>query len=294
MERTKNKLYILVSTLLVLSIFSAALFGVKVIYMLLAAIVSASVFEFIFAFVKKEKMNYIEWLVTPILFVMFLPVTVPIWLVICGTIFAVVFGKLLFGGAGKYVFSPALVGILFVTISFLPLMNNSEFTVNLLKGGQNIGGYKDLLFGNSNGMVGETFRFLIIFLGIILIIFDVIDWKIPVFFIGSFVLITAFAGQVGMKNIADPIDSVLVGTLLLGAFFAAPDEATIAKYPVGRAIYGIGLGFFTFLIRNFSAYPEGTVFAIIIMNMLAPLIDKIEEPRKVAKTEVLETVGEEA
>lgn len=248
--------------------------------MLIAAILSGAVFEVAFALVKKEKMNYIEWLVTPILFVMFLPVTVPIWLVISGTIFAVLFGKLLFGGAGKYVFSPALVGILFVTISFLPLMNNADFTANLLKAGSSIGTYKDLLLGNTNGMVGETFRLLIIGLGVVLILFKVIDWKIPFFYILSFFLITYLAKAFGMQGVSDPLDSLFVGTLMLGAFFAATDEATIAKYPIGRVIYAVGLGFFTFLIRTMSAYPEGVVFAIIIMNMLAPLIDKIEEPRK--------------
>lgn len=280
MRDTNKKLYIFVTTLLVLSLFSIAIFGIKVLYMLIAAILSGAVFEVAFALVKKEKMNYIEWLVTPILFVMFLPVTVPIWLVISGTIFAVLFGKLLFGGAGKYVFSPALVGILFVTISFLPLMNNADFTANLLKAGSSIGTYKDLLLGNTNGMVGETFRLLIIGLGVVLILFKVIDWKIPFFYILSFFLITYLAKAFGMQGVSDPLDSLFVGTLMLGAFFAATDEATIAKYPIGRVIYAVGLGFFTFLIRTMSAYPEGVVFAIIIMNMLAPLIDKIEEPRK--------------
>lgn len=280
MRDTNKKLYIFVTTLLVLSLFSIAIFGIKVLYMLIAAILSGAVFEVAFALVKKEKMNYIEWLVTPILFVMFLPVTVPIWLVISGTIFAVLFGKLLFGGAGKYVFSPALVGILFVTISFLPLMNNADFTANLLKAGSSIGTYKDLLLGNTNGMVGETFRLLIIGLGVVLILYKVIDWKIPFFYILSFFLITYLAKAFGMQGVSDPLDSLFVGTLMLGAFFAATDEATIAKYPIGRVIYAVGLGFFTFLIRTMSAYPEGVVFAIIIMNMLAPLIDKIEEPRK--------------
>lgn len=281
MNESNKKLYIFLATLLTLSAFSTAIFGVKVLYMLLVSIGIAFLFEFIFAKVKKQKTNFLEWLVTPILFVMFLPVSVPLWLVLWGSLFGVLFGKLLFGGAGKYVFSPALVGILFVTISFPQLMIDPNASASLLKTGGFIGKYKDLLMGNSVGALGEVFRLLIIFLGIILIAYKVIDWKIPVFYIISLFLFTAFANQVGMKNVADPIDSLLVGSLLLGAFFAATDDATIAKYPVGRVIYGVGLGFFTFIIRNFSAYQEGVVFAIIIMNMLAPLIDKIEEPRPV-------------
>lgn len=292
MKKDNKKLIIYTIALLVLSAFSVALFGIHVLYLLIAAVGSAFIIEFVFAKGRKQAINMLDWLTTPILFVLFLPATAPIWMVISGTIFAVLFGKALFGGEGKYIFNPALVGILFVTISFPQEMNNmwllpgaafesasSASSAFILKSGGTLN-FMELLMGQTAGSIGEVFRLLIIFLGIILIVTKTIDWKIPFYFIGSFFFLTAFAGFAGIAKAADPINSVFVGTLLLGAFFVAGDEPTIAKYPKGRVLYALGLGLITFAIRTFSAFPEGVVFAIILMNSIAPLIDKWEEPKE--------------
>lgn len=287
-QENDKKLLIYLVSIFILSIFSIAIYGMYVFYMMLTAIGIAFVIEFAFAKIRKKKMNIANWFVTPLLFVLFLPAKAPIWLVIYGTAFAVLFGKAVFGGDDNYVFNPAMVGLLFVTVSFPQQMTNQWYhTVNGLVGADNSanilynGGTVNIiqqLMGESAGTIGEVFRLLIILLGLFMIAFKAIDWKVPTFFIGSYFLFSMFGKFAGL-NVLDPVQSIFVGTVLLAAFFVAPDEPTIAKYPLGRVLYGIGLGLFTFIIRNFSSFSDGIIFVIVIMNTIAPLIDKIEEPK---------------
>lgn len=257
--KKKNKLLIYVISLLILNIFAIALTSFNTFWLLLASVISAFVIELLFALIRKKKINILNWLVTPLLFVLFIPASAPIWLPIYGTMFAVLFAKAIFGGDDYYVFNPAMVGIVFVSISFPVQMPNM------------VG---DLI------LVNETFRLLILFLGFILIAFKVIDWKIPIVFLGTFFFLTAFFKLLNVGSL-DPLTSVYSGTVLLGAFFVATDEPTVAKYPLGKIIYAVGLALMVFVIRTFSSHPDGLPHSILLMNMLAPLIDKIEEPKQI-------------
>ncbi len=253
----KYKLLIYVISLFILNVFSIAMTNFNTFWLLLSSILSAFVIEILFAYIRKKKINILNWLVTPLLFVLFIPANAPIWLSIYGTMFAVLFAKAVFGGDDYYIFNPAMVGIVFVSISFPAQMPN--MVVDLI-------------------LVDETFRLLILFLGFILMAFKVIDWKIPVIFIGTFFFLTAFFKLLDIGSL-DPLTSVYSGTILLGAFFVAVDEPTVAKYPLGKVLYAIGLGLMVFVIRTFSSHPDGLPHSILLMNMLAPLIDKLEEPK---------------
>lgn len=255
--REKDKRLIFVISLFILNAFNIAFSSFQAFYLIVTAVLSAFTIEFLFAYVRKKKIDVIRWLITPLLFVLFIPANAPIWLAIYGVMFAVLFGSALFGGEDYYIFNPAMVGIVFVSISFPQEMPN--MIVELL-------------------LVNDIFRLLIIFLGIILIIFKVIDYKIPLIFLGTFFFLTAFFKEFGIG--LDPLTSLYSGTILLGAFFVATDEPTISKYPLGRILFAVGLGLIVFVIRTFSSHPDGLPHSILLLNMLAPLIDKIEEPKE--------------
>ena len=143
--------------------------------------------------------------------------------------------------------------------------------------------HMQLLLGNVPGSAGETFRIGIIVLGILLIIFKVIDWRIPVVFIGTVFLINLVGNLIDNTRFSDPLLSILTGALLLGAFFLATDPVTSPVYPYSKIFYWIGLGIITVIIRNFGAFNEGVMFAIILLNAISPLLDTMKINRRHAE-----------
>lgn len=295
----EQKRLIFVIALLIVSVFSIAMFGIKVFYLLLASIGASFVVELAFVYFRKKPIEVTRWLITPMIIVLFLPLATPIWMAAVTTAFAVFFGSALFGGEDNYLFVPAMLGVVFVTISFPIHMTTMwsgpgslsaltpQNTATILKAG-GVLNIKDLLMGNSVGSIGEGFRLLLILLGLGLMALKVVDWKVPTFYLGSYFLFTTFGKMVGIEGVMDPVNSLFVGTVILTAFFVAVDEPTMAQYPLGKILYGIGLGLFTFLVRTFSNYSDGTMFVILIMNALAPLIDKIEAPKVIEEDDTLE------
>ena len=242
------------------------------------------------------------WMVTPLVFALLMPPTAPLWMVAIGSSFGTLFGKMLFGGLGKNLFNPALVGVLFITFAFPVLMNtewldpvtniiSSSTPISLLQAkGGSLGAftYSQLLLGNVPGALGETFRLGMIFLGIALIVLKVIDWKLTIsllatVFILNLVGLLLFPGS----NFKDPIASLLVGGLMFYSVFIVTDPVTAPYQPIAKILYGIGVGILTVIIRNFATWPEGLIFAVIIMNAVAPMLDtlKINErkPMEVTK-----------
>jgi Na+-transporting NADH:ubiquinone oxidoreductase subunit B/electron transport complex protein RnfD len=242
------------------------------------------------------------WMVTPLVFALLMPPTAPLWMVAIGSSFGTLFGKMLFGGLGKNLFNPALVGVLFITFAFPVLMNtewldpvtniiSSSTPISLLQAkGGSLGAftYSQLLLGNVPGALGETFRLGMIFLGIALIVLKVIDWKLTIsllatVFILNLVGLLLFPGS----NFKDPLASLLVGGLMFYSVFIVTDPVTAPYQPIAKILYGIGVGILTVIIRNFATWPEGLIFAVIIMNAVAPMLDtlKINErkPMEVTK-----------
>lgn len=301
-ELSNRNIFILLSALFVLLIYGTVVFGLKAIWIALVSYVAAVIVEWTFAKIRKKKMG-LSFLITPLIFALMMPVTMDLWIVAVGSAFGVFFGKMIFGGQGKNIFNPALVGVLFVTVSF-PLQMNTRWLnpetdlvaavtplISLNKALPMDYSMMDLLLGHVPGVIGETFRLGIIVLGLLLIILKVIDWRIPLSLIGTLFVIT-FLGNILLPNyFIDPVYSLLVGGLMFAAFFVATDPVSMPIKSWGRIIYGVGIGLLTVIIRNFATFPEGLTFSIVIMNAIAPLIDSlfVKEEIKEDETHELES-----
>jgi Na+-transporting NADH:ubiquinone oxidoreductase subunit B/electron transport complex protein RnfD len=289
----KQNLYLFAFALAVLLIIGTVNFGLHILLLTAVSFAVSSIIEFAFARLRKKPFDP-EWMITPMLVVLILPPAVPAWLVGIATFFAVFFGKNIFGGSGKYIFSPALVGALFVLISFPVQMATSW----LSQGGDLFTGatpllslfrganpypftYGQLLLGEAPGVVGETFRLGVLVLGGLLLMLKVRDWKVPVSYLGFFFVLTGLSYLLFDWG-RDPVFSLLTGGILFGAIFIASDPVLAPQTSFGKVLYGFGLALLTFVIRFFGTYAEGVTFAVILMSAVSPLIDsmtvkKVEE-----------------
>lgn len=295
----KKNTYIFTGALAILLIVAAFIFGWYVLAIAAVSYAASFIVEILFSKFRKKELDY-GWMVTPLLIALLMPPAIPLWTVGIAAFFGVFFGKNIFGGSGKYIFSPALVGYLFVLISFPAQMATAWIdpqTADLFTGATSLNlfnrglpiGYNmfDLLMGNTIGTLGETFRLGIIVIGILLMVLKVSDWRIPLSYLGSFFVITGIAFLIWPDSIGkDPVLSLLLGSILFGAFFIAIDPVTAPVTGKGRIIYGIGLGLLTFIIRNFGTFHEGVTFTIIIMNAISPLIDNKTVKKTVTSEEV--------
>jgi Na+-transporting NADH:ubiquinone oxidoreductase subunit B/electron transport complex protein RnfD len=280
--------WIFTGALIILLIAGIIIFGLNVLLLASVAIVVSLIIEFAFSKMRKKPFDK-EWLITPLLVVLILPPGVPVWLVAIATFFAVFFGKNIFGGSGKYIFSPALVGYVFVLISF-PV----DIATNWIQpGGDLFTGVtplrsllgtttpypytvSELLLGGAPGASGETLRIAVMILGVLLLIFKVRDWKSTTSFLGFFFVMTAISYLLFKDGFArDPFLSLITGGLLFGAFFIASDPVLTPENSWGKVIYGFGLALITFVIRFFGTFPEGVMFAILLMSAVSPLIDNL-------------------
>ena len=242
-------------------------------------------------------------IVTGLLLAMSMPPLTPWWMALIAGFIAIALGKMIFGGLGWNLFNPALVGRAFVLLSWAGEMSKlpekgwyrtldvaGTETLDAISGATRLaiaaadraadGGYgfdlaaqyRPLLVQNLEGSLGEVSAVLLILGGVLLIARGIIDWRIPVGYIGAMGLLSWAFGS-------DPIFHVLAGGVLLGAFFMATDYVTSPMRKNARLIYGIGCGLFNAVGRFYGAMPEVTTFAILFMNGLAPLIDKAFVPR---------------
>ena len=223
---------------------------------------------------------------------------------IIGSAFAIIIGKQIFGGLGFNVFNPALVARVFLLISWPVQMTSwpkpstifSKASVDAATAATPLGLLKtelvlknnigeaanisiiDMIIGNIGGSLGEVSAILLLLGGIFLIYRGYISWHIPASFIGTVIIISGVFWIIDPARYANPLFHVLTGGLLLGAFFMATDYVTSPITSRGMLIFGFGCGFITILIRLFGAYPEGVSFAILLMNIVTPLIDKYIRP----------------
>ncbi|MDR4509419.1 MAG: RnfABCDGE type electron transport complex subunit D [Candidatus Brocadiaceae bacterium] len=220
-----------------------------------------------------------------------LPPQAPLWLVGLGAAMAIVFRNVL-GGVGKNLVNPAMFSRLFLTICFPSLLvagyqapfvgipNLETFRYGLdavthatpltaFKSDGVVTSYFSLLMGTANGSLGETCRLALILTGLWLIKIRVVNWRLPVSYMASVVVFSGFFSLVLDRPVAPPLFQLLSGGLILAAFFMATDPITTTYNQKAKWIYGIGCGFVTVLIRIFTALPEGAMFAILLMNLLA-------------------------
>ena len=258
-----------------------------------------------YCFHKKNTVTDFSAIVTGLLLAYNLPSSMPLWMILIGAFMAIVVGKLCYGGLGKNIFNPALVGRVFLFISFPVQMTSwpkPEFlkfldldgqtgatTLGILKhlDGQtsatylnaHLPNYFDMFIGNIGGCIGEVSAFALL-LGLAYMLWRrVITWHIPFYYIATVFVITGLMWLITGDVRYEPVTHILSGGLMLGAIFMATDYTTSPMSKKGQVLFAVCCGILTVIIRLYSAYPEGVSFAILIMNAFVPLIDKYIKPR---------------
>lgn len=263
-------------------------FGLRAIGVIVTCIVFAVGSEWIFK--KMRGRPFVmdgSAVVTGLLLALILPPTLPLWIAAIGAIFAIGISKEVFGGLGYNVFNPALAGRAFLMVCFAQPLTTwvapTYFRPDAITTATPLGEsfiippdkaafYRDLFMGNIGGSIGETSFLLCLIGGLILILLKIIDWRIPLAFLGMvFVMALLFK--------ADPWVHLFSGGLALGAFFMATDYVTSPVTGPGRLVFGAGCGIMTVLIRELGAMPEGVCFSILIFNAVTPLIDRHIQPK---------------
>ena len=275
------------------TLFGIYNFGVKAALLVAISIASAVLTEFLFEKICKKKVTVgdLSAVVTGLLLALNLPVSVPWWIPVVGSVFAILVVKMLFGGLGQNFMNPALAGRCFLLISFSSLMTNFECAaysgptpLASLKAGEGVN-VMDMIIGRTAGTIGETSMIAIVIGACILILAGIIDLKVPVSYLVSFVLFVALFASLSGRTVTGPYLSAQLagGGLMLGAFFMATDYVTRPITRKGQYVYGIVLGFLTAIFRIFGASAEGVSYAIILGNLLVPLIEKFTMPRAFGK-----------
>lgn len=266
-------------------------FGLKALILIVAAIVSAVFFEWLYEKITKKPVTIsdLSAVVTGLLLAMNLPASAPVWVPIVGSAFAIIFAKQLFGGLGQNFINPALAGRAFLLASYPTEMTTwtapTGFSgadavavatpLSQLKAGELTTSLGDLIVGNVGGCIGETCAIALIIGGIYLLYKHVISWKIPVIYIATVFILFAVIGRHGVRM---PLQEIMAGGVMLGGIFMATDYASSPVTPKGQVIFAIGAGLITYLIRTFGGYPEGVSYSILLMNVCVPLIERFTEP----------------
>jgi electron transport complex protein RnfD len=282
-ESVKNIMLNVAAALMLPLIGGIYFFGFRVISVVVVSVIAAVLTETVFQKLRMRPVTITDYsaVVTGILLALNLPPGLPLWMAAVGSVVAISLGKQIYGGLGMNPFNPALIGRVFLMVSFpvqmttwinpidgvtgatpLQIMKMQGLTTDYLK----------LFLGNIGGSLGETSSLLIILGGLYLLYKGYIDWRVPVSYLGSVAILSLILGR-------DPIFNLLSGGLMLGAFFMATDMVTSPISRTGKIIFGIGAGFFTVLIRFFGGYPEGVSFSILLMNAFTPIINRYTVPK---------------
>lgn len=223
-----------------------------------------------------------------------------IWLVAIGALVAIGVGKMTFGGLGKNPFNPALVGRVFLLISFPVQMTTwptvgkwFPMTLDTTTGATPLGIFKesglsdmpglmDAFLGHIGGSFGEVSAIAILIGAIYLLWRKIISWHIPVAFIGTAFIFSGILWLINPEQFLDPVMTIFTGGIMLGACFMATDMVTSPMSKTAQLIFGFGCGLLTIIIRNWGAYPEGVSFAILLMNAITPLLNRWCKPARFA------------
>ncbi|MBR5964631.1 MAG: RnfABCDGE type electron transport complex subunit D [Treponema sp.] len=289
---TRHVMWAVVISMLPEAVYGVILFGIPALLTICASVATAIVSEFLFNKItgKKQTVTDGSAAITGLLLALVLPPTLPLWQTILGAAFAIIVAKQLFGGLGSNVWNPALTGRAFLFASFpaamganwispLPDAVSSATILSTLKqadavtSATTVGAaapidYLALFFGRQAGCIGESSIMLILISAVFLIATKIVDWRTPVFMVGTFALLMWISG-------GDVLAHVLSGGLVFGAVFMATDYVTSPVTAPGRIVFGAGCGLLTFLIRKFGGYPEGVMFSILIMNSIVPFLNKL-------------------
>jgi RnfABCDGE-type electron transport complex D subunit len=270
-------------------------YGWYVVAMIVTSYAVGGMTEVAFSMVRRKPIHE-GFLVTGLIFPLILPPTTPLWIVAVGIFFGTFFGKEVFGGTGRNIFNPALVGRLFISLAFPSYFATMwgrmhwggaggfvHWTVDAVTQATPLIDFKgshmistdplSMLLGHAPGCVGETFRIGILLGGLFVVVTRAGDWRVPVSYLGTVALSALVLHGIMPERVAPVWFQLLSGGLLFGAFFMANDPVTSPFTFTGRWVYGIMLGILTVLIRALSGLPESVMFAILLMNAITPLID---------------------
>ncbi|NQT30132.1 MAG: RnfABCDGE type electron transport complex subunit D [Candidatus Saganbacteria bacterium] len=286
--------------LVILALLPAAIagvyfFGFRALFLIITCMITAVASEFVMNKLMKREVTIRDGsaALTGLLLALCISPSLPFYAAILGTIFAIVVGKQIFGGLGYNIFNPALIGRAFLAAAFPVAMTSwvapgawrsleaisSATPLGLMKFGGEMTSYSELLIGNVSGCIGETSALLLLLGGLFLVWKKVINWRIPVSYLGSVAVLSGIFWLINPAEYPDPIFALLSGGLMLGAWFMLTDLVTSPFTSKGIWIFGICAGILVVVIRLFSGLPEGVMYSILIMNAFVPLIDRYTRPK---------------
>lgn len=273
------------------AVASAYFFGVRVLLIMGISVVMAVFTEAIIQLIRKKPVTTgdLSAVVTGLLLSYTLPSTVPLWIPVIGSFTAIALVKQAFGGLGQNFMNPALTArailiaawpmhMIMYAIPGVDGMTTATPLAILKAGESELPSLWYAFVGNIGGSLGETSALALLLGAAYLLYRKVISWRTPFVFIGTVGVLTWVLGPEGLFT-GDGVYAVFLGGLILGAFFMATDYASSPMTPKGKIIMGIGCGILTVIIRLYGGYPEGVSYAILIMNLLVPLIDRYTVPR---------------
>ncbi len=314
-ESTKKIMWRVNLALVPMLLTGIAFFGLNALLISIVSVACCCLFQWLIEkFILKVPSTVCDGsaVVTGLLLAFNVPATADmIWLVALGALVAIGVGKMSFGGLGKNPFNPALVGRVFMLISFPVQMTTwptvgKWFPMSLdtvsgatplgvikegLKNGQSMSeimanndlpSLVDIFLGHMGGSFGEVCALAILIGAIYLLCCKIISWHIPVAFIGTAFIFSGILWLADPTQFINPVTTILTGGIMLGACFMATDMVTSPMSKSGQLIFGAGCGLLTIIIRNWGAYPEGVSFAILLMNSVTPLINRWCKPQRFA------------
>ena len=271
--------------LLPATVLGVYFFGWNALMVVLVGIAAAVGTEALLQKLMKRKVTISDCsaAVTGLLLALNLPPSVPFWIPLIGSAFAIAIVKVCFGGLGSNFLNPALAARAFLMVSWPTLMTTWTMPVDavssatplaaLKMGGAPLSPYLDMAIGNVGGCIGETSAIALVIGGIYLLVRRVIDWRIPGVYIATVALFSWIAGPNGLFT-GDALYHILAGGLMLGAFYMATDYVTSPITNTGKIVFALGCGVLTCVIRLWGGYPEGVSYAILLMNLVVPLLDR--------------------
>lgn len=305
-ETTSRIMWTVFLCLLPSGFVSIYVFGISVLWIIISALLGALVTEHGFCLIQKKSFTILDGsaALTGLLLAYNLPAQSPLWMPFLGSFIAIAIGKMIFGGLGYNIFNPALIGRVFLMASFPRLMTRwpAPLQVDAVTAPTPLAvfrdtfsgthvfsqteiinySFRDLILGFRGGCIGEACILALVIGAIFLMLKGYISWHIPFSFIGTVALLSwIFGGKQWCSG--DILLPVLSGGLVLGAFFMATDYVTCPITKKAQVLFGIGCGVITTVIRLWGGYPEGVSYAILLMNIITPLIDKFIVPKRFGK-----------
>ncbi len=294
-ESTRRIMLDVIIALLPATACGVYFFGLHSLWVVLVSVAAAIAAEAVIQLLMKKKITALDGsaALTGLLLALNLPPSVPVWIPILGSVFAIAIVKQVFGGLGHNFVNPALAARAFLVVSWPTLLTtwtmpadavSTATPLTALKlGGAELSPYLDMAVGNIGGCIGETSAIALVLGGLYLLARRVIDWRIPGVYIATVALFTWVAGPEGLFS-GDALYHILGGGLMIGAIFMATDYTTSPMSGNGKIIFALGCGILTSVIRLWGGYPEGVSYSILLMNLVVPLINRAFTPKLFGRT----------